>query len=60
MKKILSLVIALSIIISIMSLVTLSASAFFGIGASVVAADVNMIKTGLIGNCLYKIERGAK
>lgn len=45
MKKILSLVLALSITLS----VGFSASAFFGLGAAVVAADVNMIKTGLIG-----------
>ena len=49
MKKTLSLVIAISITLSILSLGTLSASAFFGIGATVVATDVNMIKTGLIG-----------
>lgn len=49
MKKTLSLVITLSIIISLLSFGTISASAFFGMGATVVAADVNMIKTGLIG-----------
>ena len=49
MKKILSLVIAMSIALSVLSLGIVNASAFFGIGAKVIASDVNMIKTGLIG-----------
>jgi len=49
MKKVLSLVIALSITLSILSLCTINASAFFGLGAKIVATNVNMIKTGLIG-----------
>ena len=49
MKKLISLYIALSVIISTGALGAIGASAFFGIGATVVASDVNMIKTGLIG-----------
>ena len=45
MKKLISLALALAITLS----VGVGASAFFGLGAEVVAADVNMIKTGLIG-----------
>ena len=49
MKKILSLVIALSVTLSVCCFGVVNASAFFGLGAVVVASDVNMIKTGLIG-----------
>ena len=49
MKKTLSLIIALSVIASVCYLGVVNASAFFGMGAQVVASDVNMIKTGLIG-----------
>ena len=49
MKKILSLAIAITVIMSVCSLCVINASAFFGMGATVVASDVNMIKTGLIG-----------
>lgn len=49
MKKILSLLITASIITSIICLTAISASAYFGYGARVVASNVNMIKTGLIG-----------
>ena len=49
MKKIISLIVALSVSISLLSFGAIGASAFFGFGARVVAAEVNMIKTGLIG-----------
>lgn len=49
MNKILSLVIALSIAISVCCLGAVNAAAFYGSGITVVASDVNMIKTGLIG-----------
>nr|MBE6545621.1 hypothetical protein [Oscillospiraceae bacterium] len=49
MKKLLSLLITASIITSIICLTAISASAYFGHGARVVASGVNMIKTGLIG-----------
>lgn len=49
MKKILSLLITASIITSVICLTAISASAYFGYGARVVASNVNMIKTGLIG-----------
>ena len=49
MKKIISFVIALSTALSICCLGAISAHASFGIGAAVMAADVNMIKTGLVG-----------
>ena len=50
MKKILSLFIALVTLISVCCTVGVSASAYFGMGVSVVAAEVNMIKTGLVGH----------
>ena len=49
MKKLVSLFITLSMIMSVLCFSGLSSSAFFGLGAQVVASDVNMIKTGLIG-----------
>lgn len=49
MKKILSLIMALSVITSVTVFGTLNSSAFFGYGAQVIASDVKMIKTGLIG-----------
>lgn len=48
MKKLFSLVLALSIVFSVLC-VSVSADAFFGTGAAVVASDVKMIKTGLYG-----------
>lgn len=48
MKKILSLVLILVTLCSI----GISSSAFFGSGAAVVASDVNLIKTGLVGQKL--------
>lgn len=48
MKKIISLLILSSIVLSVFCL-GVTASAFFGLGAQVVASNVNMIKTGLIG-----------
>ena len=49
MKKILSMIIALSITVSILCMGAINTYAFFGSGIAVVASDVNMIKTGLIG-----------
>ncbi|MBO7195782.1 MAG: S-layer homology domain-containing protein [Clostridia bacterium] len=49
MKKIISLAIALSITVSMLCLGGIGAAAYFGLGAQVVANDVNMIKTALIG-----------
>ena len=49
MKKILSLVMAITIMSTICASCAIKADAFFGSGAAVVAADVKMIKTGLIG-----------
>ncbi len=49
MKKLISMLLAASISVSLLCLGGVGASAFFGSGAAVVAADVNMIKTGLIG-----------
>lgn len=49
MKKILSLIITLSVTISMLCFGGTSASAFFGQSAQVMANDVNLIKTGLIG-----------
>ena len=48
MKKIISLVLILVTLCSI----GISSSAFFGSGAAVVASDVNLIKTGLVGQKL--------
>ena len=50
MKKIISLIIACSIAISVLCMGSISASAYLGQGARVVASDVSMIKTGLIGH----------
>lgn len=49
MKKILSLIIAMSITVSLLLIGEIQSSASFGLGAQVVASEVNMIKTGLIG-----------
>lgn len=49
MKKTISLLLAASIVMSVLCLGGVGASAFFGLGAQVVATDVNMIKTALIG-----------
>ena len=49
MKKIISLIITASVILSVLCFGAVEASAFFGSGARVVASDVKMIKTGLIG-----------
>ena len=49
MKKSVYLVIAISVLISILCLGAIQASAFFGLGAQVIAENVSMIKTGLIG-----------
>lgn len=50
MKKILSLILLLSVVISLLCFSSVSVSASFGLGAQVVASDVKMIKTSLIGN----------
>ncbi len=49
MKKTISLLLAASIVMSVLCLGVVGASAFFGFGAQVVASDVNMIKTALLG-----------
>lgn len=49
MKKILSLVIVTALSVSILCLGVTSASAYWGYSAQVLASDVNMIKTGLVG-----------
>ena len=49
MKKIISLIITVSVMLSVICLGAVEASAFFGSGARVVASDVKMIKTGLVG-----------
>ena len=49
MNKIISLVMSLSMLISMLAISGVKSFADFGIGAQVVAADVTMIKTGLIG-----------
>ena len=49
MKKIISIIIAATVILTTIGFGAVGASAFFGIGAQVVAENVNMIKTGLIG-----------
>ncbi|MBR5144605.1 MAG: hypothetical protein IKW53_06105, partial [Clostridia bacterium] len=49
MKKIISLCLALFLGAGAILLGGIDASAFFGTGAQVVAADVNLIKTSLIG-----------
>ena len=49
MKKILSLLLTVTTLVSLFSLGAVGASAFFGTGAQVVADEVKMIKTGLLG-----------
>ena len=49
MKKIISLVLLLASICSVLFSGGLSVSAFFGKAAEVIATDVNLVKTGLIG-----------
>lgn len=49
MKRITSLLIALSITLSIFVLGAVTSSADFGLGVQVIASDVNMVKTGLTG-----------
>ena len=49
MKKTISLMLAAVIGVSVLCLGSVGAAAFFGFGAQVVASDVNMIKTALIG-----------
>lgn len=49
MKKTLSLILVLISIASMLYFGGIGADAFFGLGAQVVASDVNMIKTALIG-----------
>ena len=49
MKKTVSLILTLSILFSLLALSTIEAYAFFGYGTKVIASDVNMIKTSLIG-----------
>ena len=49
MNKIISLALAMITLLSICAFGGVSASAFMGSGAAVVANDVNLIKTGLIG-----------
>ena len=49
MKKYVSLIVALSVIISILCFGAVEAYAFFGLGVRVMAGSVNMIKTGLVG-----------
>ena len=50
MKKLISMLLAVSITASLLCLGGVGASAYFGVAADVVAADVNMIKTGLLGH----------
>lgn len=50
MKKIISLIITAAVSLSVLCFGAVEASAFFGSGARVVASDVKMIKTGLIGH----------
>lgn len=49
MKKILCMIVALSVVLTVICFGVVNASASFGVGAQVVATNVNMIKTGLIG-----------
>ena len=49
MKKSFYLVLAVSVLISILCFGAIQASAFFGLGVQVIAENVSMIKTGLIG-----------
>ena len=49
MKKIISLLVLASTLLSVLCFSEIEAAAFFGTGGAVVAADVNMIKTALIG-----------
>ena len=52
MKKILVLILTLAALFSVISTAVWAATADFGYGAAVVASDVNMIKTGLVGKKL--------
>ena len=49
MKRTISMLICISVILSVFCFGAVEASAFFGMGAQIVASNVNMIKTGLIG-----------
>ncbi len=49
MKKIISISLTLSIILSMFILGAVTSSASFGLGIQVIASDVNMVKTGLKG-----------
>ena len=49
MKKFISMAIAISALVSMLCIGGVSASAFLGSGAQVVASDVTMIKTALLG-----------
>ena len=49
MKKIISTLLLISAIFSAVFCGGMSVSAFFGSGAEVIASDVNLIKTGLLG-----------
>ena len=48
-RKLTTVILLISIVLTTFSIVGITASASFGSGARVVAADVNMVKTGLIG-----------
>ncbi len=50
MKKTISLLITAAVLLSVLTFGGVEAAAFFGLGTQVVAADVNMIKTALIGH----------
>ena len=50
MKKIMSLIITCSVALSVFCIGSIEASAYLGRGAQVVASEVKMIKTGLIGH----------
>ena len=52
MKKIVCLCLLITTLISVCVATTLSSLAYFGFGAAVVASDVKMIKTGLLGQKL--------
>ncbi len=52
MKKILCLIISLAATLSLLCAGTIYGAAYFGIGMQVVASEVSMIKTGLIGQKL--------
>lgn len=52
MKKIISLILSLTTVISVLCFGIIESSAFLGTGAEVIATDVNLIKTGLVGKKL--------